>query len=69
MCLCVCLFAYVYTSMQEENQAGIKILRDKKGVGLHGNETNMHWPILAVAPGPHHPHRSCISLDNTLVIP
>lgn len=33
------------TSTDEENQAGVQILRDKQGLGFHGDEADVHGPV------------------------
>lgn len=55
------------TSANEENEAGIKVLRYEKASGLHSDEANMHRALhKSATETPHNPHIPSISPHHML---
>ena len=47
----------IYTCLDKEDQAGVKVLRDEKRVRFHGEKPNIYMPIdHSPTYTPHHPH-------------
>ena len=63
------LYRRVDTCANEEDQAGVDILRNKNCSRLHSNEPNMHSPIYNPSTIiPEHRHNPSISFNHTLWI-